>query len=129
MNLKTLISIKFIIYIIAAISVIFIFKNFGDNFKKVEKQNTILLEQKKDYEKIIKLDSKDNQSKLRLTQKIAVTNSYLKDNSTENNLSIEQTTYLLVFCQIIFFYVFNYLNTRIEKLKREETDVQKQQML
>jgi hypothetical protein len=66
MNLKTLISIKFVIYIVMVLCFIYFTRNITNCYNKLENQNKLLIEQKEYYEEILDLEEKDKQGKKEL---------------------------------------------------------------
>ncbi len=128
MNLKTLISIKFIIYIIGFIIIAYFSGNINNSYKNLENQNEELLNQKKYYEAILKLDKNDSVGKKNLYYLIEAGNYKLKPES-ENELKLSTYINIFIISILILFYLFNYLNNKIEKLKSEETEDEKIKML
>ena len=128
MNLKTLISIKFILYIIGFLIIAYFSGNINNSFKNLEKQNEELLNQKKYYEAILKLEKNDSVGKKNLYEIIEAGNYKLKpENGNKFKLSTNITILIVSF--LMLFYLFNYLNNKIEKLKSEETVDEKIKML
>ncbi len=128
MNLKTLISIKFILYIIGFLIIAYFSGNINNSYRNLEKQNEELLNQKKYYEAILKLEKNDSVSKKNLYEIIEAGNYKLKpENGNEFKLSTNIT--ILIISLLLLFYLFNYLNDKIEKLKGEETEDEKIKML
>ena len=128
MNLKTLISIKFILYIIGFLIIAYFSGNINNSFKNLEKQNEELLNQKKYYEAILKLEKNDSVGKKNLYEIIEAGNYKLKpENGNKFKLSTNITILIISF--LMLFYLFNYLNNKIEKLKSEETVDEKIKML
>ncbi len=128
MNLKTLISIKFIFSSVTFFCSLYLVGNLTDSYKKLENQNRILLKQKEQYEEIIKLEQKNVNVNSTLYDKIKAENSILLK-SEKSNLSIQTNIWILIGFLIIIFNVFSFLNTKIEKLKSEETELEKEMML
>lgn len=128
MNLKTLISIKFIFSSVTFFCSLYLVGNLTDSYKKLENQNRILLKQKEQYEEIIKLEQKNVNVNSTLYNKIKAENSILLK-SEKSNLSIQTNIWILIGFLIIIFNVFSFLNTKIEKLKSEETELEKEMML
>ena len=128
MNLKTLISIKFILYIIGFLIIAYFSGNINNSFKNLEKQNEELLNQKKYYEAILKLEKNDSIGRKNLYEIIEAGNYKLNPkNENEFKLSTNITIFIISF--LLLSYIFNYLNNKIEKLKSEETEEEKIKML
>ena len=128
MNLKTLISIKFILYIIGFLIIAYFSGNINNSFKNLEKQNEELLNQKKYYEAILKLEKNDSIGRKNLYEIIEAGNYKLNPkNENEFKLSTNITIFIISF--LLLSYIFNYLNDKIEKLKSEETEEEKIKML
>jgi hypothetical protein len=128
MSLKTLISIKFVFLIIAFFILIFLIENVTDSYEKLEENNKTLLEQKKIYEQILKLE-KENVKETENLYKIIEINNFSIESNTNNGLSIEANIWILI---IVFFIInksFDYLNTKIETLKNDESEDDKEKFL
>ena len=81
MSLKTLISIKFIFTIIAFFILIFLVENVIVSYEKLEENNKTLLEQKKIYEQILKLEKENVKETENLYKIIEIKNSSIESNS------------------------------------------------
>ncbi|MDO8317471.1 MAG: hypothetical protein Q7T12_08110 [Flavobacterium sp.] len=128
MNLKTLISIKFIISIFAIFCLNYLVGKVTDSYKNLENQNRILLEQKELYEEILKLEQKNEESKNVLYNIIKAKDS-IELNSKKNSLSLNTNIWILIGSLFIMYNIFNFLNNKIEKFKNEESDSEKEKML
>jgi uncharacterized membrane protein len=128
MNLKTLISIKFIIYIIGFIIITYFSVNINNSYRNLEKQNEELLNQKKYYEAILKLEKGDSIGKNKIYKIIEAGNYKLKPKN-ENELKLSTNITIFIISYLLLYYLFNYLNNKIEKLKSEETEEEKIKML
>jgi predicted PurR-regulated permease PerM len=130
MNLKTLISIKFILYIIGFLIIAYFSGNINNSYRNLEKQNEELLNQKKHYEAILKLEKNDSIGKNKIYKIIEAGNYKLKPESeNENELKLSTNITIFIISILMLFYLFNYLNDKIEKLKSEETEDEKIKML
>ena len=128
MNLKTLISIKFILYIIGFFIIAYFSNNINSSYINLEKQNEELLNQKKYYEAILKLEENDSVGKKNLYEIIEAGNYKLKPENG-NELKLSTNIIIFIISCLILFYSFNYLNDKIEKLKQEEKEDEKIKML
>ena len=128
MNLKTLISIKFILYIIGFFIIAYFSNNINSSYINLEKQNEELLNQKKYYEAILKLEENDSVGKKNLYEIIEAGNYKLKPENG-NELKLSTNIIIFIISCLILFYLFNYLNNKIEKLKHEEKEDEKIKML
>lgn len=128
MSLKTLISIKFIFTIIAFFILIFLVENVIVSYEKLEENNKTLLEQKKIYEQILKLEKENVKETENLYKIIEIKNSSIESNSN-NGLSIETTIWILFIVYIILHKSFEYLNNKIENLKNIESESEKDKFL
>jgi hypothetical protein len=129
MNLKTLISLKFVLYVIGLFCFFYLITNITNNYSKLEDQNKVLIEQKECYEKILDLEEDDLQDKKILYSIIDATNSRLELESKNNKLSVNTNIWILIVITIVFCNVFNYLNTKIEKLESQETESEREKFL
>lgn len=125
MSLKTLISIKFLFTIIAFFTIVILIENVSDSYKNLEKNNKTLLEQKKIYEQISKLENDDIKERKTLYEFIKINDALLENNSKINGLSIETNIWILIIVFFILSKSFDYLNLKIDKLKDDESDKQK----
>lgn len=125
MSLKTLISIKFLFTIIAFFTIVILIENVSDSYKNLEKNNKTLLEQKKIYEQILKLENDDIKGRKTLYEFIKINDALLENNSKINGLSIETNIWILIIVFFILSKSFDYLNLKIDKLKDDESDKQK----
>lgn len=128
MSLKTLISIKFVFTIIAFFILIFLVENVIVSYEKLEENNKTLLEQKKIYEQILKLEKENVKETENLYKIIEIKNSSIESNSN-NGLSIETTIWILFIVYIILYKSFEYLNNKIENLKNIESESEKDKFL
>lgn len=124
MSLKTLISIKFLFAIITFFILIFLIENVTDSYKKLEKNNKTLLEQKKIYEQILKLEKEGVKETEKLYKIIEINNSSIEAN-TNNGLSIGTNIWILIIGFFILNKSFDYLNKKIETLKNDESEKEK----
>jgi hypothetical protein len=129
MNLKTLISLKFVLYVTGSFCFFYLITNITSNYSKLEDQNKVLIEQKECYEKILDLEEDDLQDKKILYSIIEATNSRLELESKNNKLSVNTNIWILIVMTIVFCNVFNYLNTKIEKLESQETESEREKFL
>jgi len=128
MSLKTLISIKFLFAIITFFILIFLIENVTDSYKKLEKNNKTLLEQKKIYEQILKLEKEGVKETEKLYKIIEINNSSIEAN-TNNGLSIGTNIWILIIGFFILNKSFDYLNKKIETLKNDESESEKEKFL
>lgn len=128
MSLKTLISIKFVFTIIAFFILIFLVENVIVSYEKLEDNNKTLLEQKKIYEQILKLEKENVKETENLYKIIEIKNSSIESNSN-NGLSIETTIWILFIVYVILHKSFEYLNNKIENLKNIESESEKDKFL
>ena len=128
MSLKTLISIKFVYIIIAFSILIFLVENVTDSYEKLEENNKTLLEQKKIYEQILKLEKENVKETENLYKIIEINNSSIESNSN-NGLGIEANIWILIIAFFIINKSFDYLNTKIETLKNDESESEKEKFL
>jgi hypothetical protein len=128
MNLKTLISIKFVFIIIASFILIFLVGNVTDSYEKLEENNKTLLEQKKIYEQILKLKKENVKETENLYKIIEINNSSIESN-TNNGLSIEANIWILIIAFFILNKSFDFLNAKIETLKNDESEGEKEKFL
>jgi hypothetical protein len=129
MSLKTYLSIKFIVYVFVLITVVFLSSSIANENRDLKNKKEVLLKQKSIYEKILKLSDKDVQAKKNLYEFIKVSDSELKGDSRESVFSISRRLDLLIINLAIWFYVINFLNKKIDKLKSKESGIESQQML
>lgn len=129
MSLKKLITIKFVITIVAYAFLAYFGAEISNSYTKLEKHNKILLEQKEIYERIIKLENKDSDGKEKLYDIIKIRDSKYESESKKDGYDIKTNIWIFILLVIIVFNVFNFLNTKIENLKREESDSEKEEML
>jgi hypothetical protein len=129
MNLKTLISIKFVIYIVMVLCFIYFTRNITNCYNKLENQNKLLIEQKEYYEEILDLEEKDKQGKKELYGLIKVANAKLELDSKKSTINLNAKIWILIIMPIFFCNVFNYLNTKIEKLESQETESEREKFL
>lgn len=130
MSLKKLITIKFVITIVAYALLAYFGAEISNSYTKLEKRNKVLLEQKEIYERIIKLENKDSEGKEKLYDIIKIRDSkYESESKKDSSYNIKTNILIFIILLIIVFNVFNFLNTKIEKLKSEESDSEKEKML
>jgi hypothetical protein len=72
------------------------------------------------------LSDKDVQAKKNLYEFIKVSDSELKGDSRESVFSISRRLDLLIINLAIWFYVINFLNKKIDKLKSKESGIESQ---
>jgi hypothetical protein len=128
MSLKTLISTKFVFTIIAFFILIFLVENVTNSYEKLEENNKTLLEQKKIYEQILKLEKENVKETENLYKIIEINNSSIESNSN-NGLSIEANIWILFIAFFIIYKSFEYLNNKIENLKNVESESEKEKFL
>jgi hypothetical protein len=126
MSLKTYLSIKFIVYVFVLITVVFLSSSIANENRDLKNKKEVLLKQKSIYEKILKLSDKDVQAKKNLYEFIKVSDSELKGDSRESVFSISRRLDLLIINLAIWFYVINFLNKKIDKLKSKESGIESQ---
>lgn len=128
-SLKTLLSLKFVIYVIGYFSLFYFITNITRNYSKLEDENKVLIEQKECYEKILDLEEDDLQEKNLLYSIIEATNCRLELESEKSKLSLNANILIIILLSIFLYNVFNYLNTKIEKLKSQETESEREKFL
>lgn len=128
MNLKTLFLVKIIFKIVAFITIIFLIENISDSYKKLEETNRTLLEQKKIYEQILKLENENIEVDENLYKIIEKNNLSLESDSKDVGLGIKVNIWILVIALFILSKSFDYLNSKIEKLENEEIETEKQNL-
>lgn len=128
MNLKTLISIKFILYVIGFFILAYFSSNISRSYTDLQKQNEELLNQKKYYEAILKLKENDSVGKKNLYEIIEAGNYKLKPENG-NKLKLSTNSAIFILSSLILIYLFNFLNDKIEKLKFDESEDEKNNML
>lgn len=125
MKLKTLILLKFVTLLITYFSLVYLFGKATDSYKNIEEQNKILFQQKKIYEEIIQ----DPQAKQELLKVIRVNDNAL-DSKTENErYSFNTNIWILLIFWVVATQIFNSLNSKIDKLKCEQNDSEKNTFL
>ena len=124
MNLKTLFLVKIIFKIVAFITIIFLIENISDSYKKLEETNRTLLEQKKIYEQILKLENENIEVDENLYKIIEQNNLSLESDSKNVGLGIKVNIWILVIALFILSKSFDYLNSKIEKLENEEIETE-----
>lgn len=129
MNLKSLISVKFVITIISFFCLIYIIGNITESYRNIEEQNKILLDQKKIYEQILKFEKINSEEKKKLYDIVIATNSKLRLENKTNELSITTNIWIMLGLFLILSNVFTYINSRIEKLKSKESETEKEDFL
>lgn len=130
MNLKTLISLKFVLYVISFFGMSYFGGNITGSCKNLESQNKILLDQKKYYEEILKLDNSNSKGKEALHRIIEITDSQLKlEKKNNNGLSLTTNIWILVGSVLLISNLFTYINAKIDKLKSEETAAESENFL
>lgn len=127
MNLKTYLSIKFILFISFTIIVGFITSSITSESRRLKSENRELIFQKKVYKNIIELPVNDFEGKKKLLE--IVKSSDFQESIKENYFSTSTRLYFLFIVFVLGFYIMNFLNKKIDKLKSEECDFEKQQML
>ncbi|NMH25985.1 hypothetical protein [Flavobacterium solisilvae] len=129
MNLKSLISVKFVITIISFFCLIYIIGNITESYRNIEEQNKILLDQKKIYEQILKFEKINSEEKKKLYDIVIATNSKLRLENKTNELSITTNIWIMLGLFLILSNVFTYINSRIDKLKSKESETEKEDFL
>lgn len=129
MSLKTLIYLKFVITVISFFCLAYLAGNVTESYKKIEEQNKILLDQKKYYEQILKFDEKNTAEKKVLYDIVKATDSNLKFDTESNGFSLTTNVWILLGSFVIMSNVFTYINSKIEKLKSEEPETEKDNFL
>ena len=129
MNLKNLITIKFVITILAIITLVYFGGNINDSYSKLEKQNKILIDQKKLYEEILKLDVQNVEDKKKIYEIIKKGDLESESKFKLNKYNIETNIWIFIAILLIIFNLFNLINSKIEKLKNEEKESEREKFL
>ncbi len=108
---------------------IYFTRNITNCYNKLENQNKLLIEQKEYYEEILDLEEKDKQGKKELYGLIKVANAKLELDSKKSTINLNAKIWILIIMPIFFCNVFNYLNTKIEKLESQETESEREKFL
>jgi hypothetical protein len=128
MNLKTLFLVKIIFKIVAFITIIFLIENISDSYKKLEETNRTLLEQKKIYEQILKLENENIEVDENLYKIIEQNNLSLESDSKNVGFGIKVNIWILVIVLFILSKSFDYLNSKIEKLENEKIETEEENL-
>jgi hypothetical protein len=120
MGLKYLISLKFVVYIVFITINIILINQITGTYNVLKKENKVLSEQKKIYEKILHLDSSDKIGKYNLYKNIEVSNLLIKDR--EEVYSIDKLLYVYTIFWILYINILRGLNDRIKIKKIEVHD-------
>lgn len=121
MSLKTLISIKFIFYIVFLSLIILLTNNINKEFGIVEKQNANLIRQKEYYEQIMKLEPSDTKSKESIHNSIKISESFRKLRK-EPAMSLNSYLMLLVITTLGGATITNILDNKIKNEKTKIND-------
>jgi hypothetical protein len=129
MNLKTYLSIKFIVYVFFLGVIAYLGSTISSENRDLKKKNEILMEQKEYYEKMLKLSEENTQGKKLLYESIKMTDSIWIEKKLSNKIPVSILLNILIMTVVAWVLTLNYLDKRINKLKSEESDFEKQQML
>jgi hypothetical protein len=129
MNLKTLISIKFVLHFIFIIISVYLSNNIHNTNSILDEQTNLLLEQKKNYEQVVKLDGNNLKEKERLLTIIKNTDDYLKPQSLYDKKKRTNQFLILIVFILFSFFTITLLNEKIDKLKSLESEEEKLQLL
>jgi len=129
LNLKTLISIKFFLYIIVICTIAWMTVTLNQTYGLIDDQNVILLKQKTLYQQIIDENLVENKveslKKIELLEQKAITQQAIVEQRDYANLVLNGCFFGLIFLAGIF----SWLEKKINILKSEENDFEKQQFL
>lgn len=122
MSLKSLISLKFVLYITGITALYFLTSATGSSYEELLWQNERLQNKVELYERLHTMDY-SAESKAKVLETINLV--YSTDNANIIDVKSFNThlTYLTIFL-IVWFGVFNYLNDRIEKKKIATNDTE-----
>ena len=129
MSLKTLIIIKFFVYIISISYYIYLTNNLFSYYDDIEKKNIVLLEEKLSYEHILKIDPKNIEDRKNAYEDIKKLDLSLKPNNEIKTLSINECINLMLLYFIITYNIFSYLDKKIEIKKAEEPESERKNFL
>ncbi|CAM4450202.1 hypothetical protein [Flavobacterium terrigena] len=127
MNLKTYISLKLILFVVFVIIIGFLTSSINSESRRLKSENEELIFHKKVYKSIIELPVNDVEGKKKLLQIVKSSDS--QESIEENYFSSSTLLYILLLVFSLGIYFMDILNKKIEILKNEESDVEKQQML
>lgn len=129
MSLKKYLSIKFIVYILFLLMTVYVTTFISSESRNLKEKNKILLRQKENYERILQLPDENKNGKKLFYDSIKMDDSLLEDKSSSSDISTSVLLNVLIILIGIGLYFLNYLDRKIDKLKREENDFERQQML
>lgn len=127
MNLKTYITLKLILFVCLAIVISIITNSITSESRDLRRANKELIFHKKIYQNIIELPITDVEGKKKILEIVKSSDS--KESIKDNYFSTSTLLYCLLLVVILGFYSMDFLNKKIDKLKSEESDFEKQQML
>jgi len=127
MNLKTYISIKLFLFVWLIIIVSIIINSITSESRDLRKANEELIFHEKIYKNIIELPVTDVEGKKKLLE--IVKTSDLQESIKENYFSTSTLLYFLLLVFVLGFYSIDFLNKKMDILKSQENDFEKQQML
>ena len=127
MNLKTYISIKLMLFVCLAIVISVITNSITSESRDLRSSNEELIFHKKIYKNIMELPITDVEGKKKLLAIVKTSDS--QESIKENYFSTSTLLYFLLLVFVLGFYSMDFLNKKIDKLKSEESDFEKQQML
>lgn len=129
MSLKKYLSIKFIVYNLFLLMTVYVTTFISSESRNLKEKNKILLRQKENYERILQLPDENKNGKKLFYDSIKMDDSLLEDKSSSSDISTSVLLNVLIILIGIGLYSINYLDIKIDKLKREENDFERQQML
>nr|WP_298659928.1 hypothetical protein [uncultured Flavobacterium sp.] len=129
MSLKKYLSIKFIVYNLFLLMTVYVTTFISSESRNLKEKNKILSRQKENYERILQLPDENKNGKKLFYDSIKMDDSLLEDKSSSSDISTSVLLNVLIILIGIGLYSLNYLDRKIDKLKREENDFERQQML
>lgn len=129
MSLKKYLSIKFIVYNLFLLMTVYVTTFISSESRNLKEKNKILLRQKENYERILQFPDENKNGKKLFYDSIKMDDSLLEDKSSSSDISTSVLLNVLIILIGIGLYSLNYLDRKIDKLKREENDFERQQML
>ena len=129
MSLKKYLSIKFIVYNLFLLMTVYVTTFISSGSRNLKEKNKILSRQKENYERILQLQDENKNGKKLFYDSIKMDDSLLEDKSSSSDISTSVLLNVLIILIGIGLYFLNYLDRKIDKLKREENDFERQQML
>ncbi len=129
MSLKKLIIIKFFTILISIVSFLYLSNTLFSRYENLEKQNTILLEQKTIYERIVKLKPNDSLARQNLYQNIQISDPSLNLNKESKKLTITEGLNIMLVYFMVMYAMFFYLDKKIEVEKVKEPESEREKFL